>query len=91
MPWFKNSKPSRLGLSFPGDGAPRVVEPGEVFEAKAEDIPQSYLDQKPTEQTGSTQFEGPEPVQGSGTSVLESSTDKEAQDSADVHRSGRRR
>jgi hypothetical protein len=112
MPWFKNDQARVLGLSFKADaGNPRLLQPGEVFEANQEDIPKHYLDNKwvipaeapksgtttaaapgdqpqsppdagsATAQTGSGQFTGPDPVQGSGTSVLESSTDKEAQDS----------
>lgn len=72
---------------------PRTVAPGEVFEANENDIPKSYLEQKLIVTTeapkpgdnvnreGSGQYTGPEPTQGSQTSVLESSTDKEAVDS----------
>jgi hypothetical protein len=47
MPRYKNTRASVLGLNFRGDQqGPRLVNPGEEFDADAGDIPQSYLDQK---------------------------------------------
>ena len=131
MPWYKNTQARVIGLSYKADGAPRLVQPGEVFEASETDIPAPWLEQKWFEQTqapattttvtvttttgagaldqphsvpdansataitGSGQFTGPEPVQGSGTSVLESATDKEAAESGaydrDAHIAKRRK
>jgi len=44
MPWYKNEKPSILGLSHKGDpgASPQMVQPGEVFEADAADIPEAW-------------------------------------------------
>jgi hypothetical protein len=43
MPWFKNEKPSLLGLAHKADGGPaRTVQPGEVFEATADEIPEAW-------------------------------------------------
>jgi hypothetical protein len=43
MPWYKNEKPSLLGLAHKADGgAPRTVQPGEVFEADADAIPEAW-------------------------------------------------
>jgi hypothetical protein len=109
MPWYKNDKAGFLGLNHKGGAAPRVIEPGAIFEAEKSDIPEHYFAEKwiaeaqapagsvkvaavdvpktppapdsETAKTGSGQFTGPAPVQGSGTSVLESATDKEASES----------
>lgn len=93
MPRYKNLKPSILGLSFKGATTPRTVQPGEVFEAEKDQIPQVYFDQKwveetqdavtnPTAEPGTTgQYEGSNPVQQSNTSALESTTDADAQKS----------
>lgn len=98
MAKYKNNKPSMLGLSFKGENNPRVISPGEVFEAEKEAIPAHYFEQgwiveakdADTKQQSATtsatadakidpKWEGPNPTQGSGTSVLKSETDQAAQ------------
>lgn len=44
MPFYKNQKPSSLGLNYKGDQELRLVAPEEVFEAKADEIPKHYFD-----------------------------------------------
>jgi hypothetical protein len=39
-----NNKASRLGLNWQSADQPRLVNPGEVFDAELEEIPQSYRD-----------------------------------------------
>lgn len=42
---YKNNKQSILGLNFKGESSPRTINPGEIFEAEKDDIPQHYFDQ----------------------------------------------
>jgi hypothetical protein len=44
MPYWKNEKPSLVGLNVRGDQQERLIGPGEVFEADEKDIPKGLLD-----------------------------------------------
>lgn len=45
MAKYKNNKAGVLGLNFSGESGARTVNPGEVFEANKEDIPEHYFTQ----------------------------------------------
>jgi hypothetical protein len=44
MPTYKNFKPSVIGLNHDLNKEARLINPGEVFEANASDIPKGLLD-----------------------------------------------